>query len=250
MENTRIFTRVVLLVLLVSLAGCFSAKPEDVEAFLRPSEADVSADEYIIHPPDTITVIASQVPELQGTTRSIGHTQTVRPDGSISFETLGEVHVAGKTPKQIATMLSEKLITLYNFTHDNPIDVRVNNRSKFYYILGMVRHPGAQYFSGRETTLSAVSKAIPNVQAWEEQIQIIRPSVNLTGEPKIFRLDFKRMIEHGDMTGNVLLQEGDVIYVPPTILGSIGLTLQEIVGPLRGGASIASDFETLSDNDD
>jgi len=58
------------------------------------------------------------------------------------------------------------------------------------------------------------------------------------------------MIEHGDMTGNVLLQEGDVIYVPPTILGSIGLTLQEIVGPLRGGASIASDFETLSDNDD
>ena len=250
MQNTRLFTQVILLALLVTMTGCFSANPKDVEAFLRPSEAGVTVDEYIMQPPDVVTVISSQVPELQGTTRSIGHTQTIRPDGTISFETVGEVHVAGKTPSQVADIIGKKMSTLYNFTHENPVDVRIVNRSKWYYILGMVRHPGAQIFTGRETTLTAISKAIPNVQAWEEEIQIIRPSANLAKDPKIFKLNFKHMIEHGDMTGNVLLQEGDVIYVPPTILGSIGLTLQEIVGPLRGGASIASDYEILSNDDD
>jgi len=131
------------------------------------------------------------------------------------------------------------------------VDVRVaRNDSKYYYVIGMVTNPGAQIYTGRETTLSAISKAVPNVQAWEEETQVIRPSLALTEKPKIFKLDFKRMIEHGDMSGNVLLQEGDIIYVPPTILASIGLTLQEIVGPLRGGASIVADVEVLSDDDD
>ena len=112
----------------------------------------------------------------------------------------------------------------------------------------MVRNSGAQIYTGRETTLSAIAKAVPNVQAWEEQTQIIRPSLALTEKPKIFKLNFKRMIEHGDMSGNVLLQEGDIIYVPPTILASIGLTLQEIVGPLRGGASIVANVQTIEDN--
>ena len=249
MRNIRLFTQVVLWALLVTMTGCFSANPDDIEAFLRPSEADVTADEYVMQPPDLVTVIASQVPELQGTTRSIGHTQVIRPDGTISFETVGEVHVAGKTPKQIAEIIGKKMSALYNFANEHPVDVRVANRSKWYYIIGMVNHPGAQLFTGRETTLTAISKAVPNVQAWEEEIQIIRPSANLSKKPRIFKLDFKRMIEHGEMTGNVLLQEGDVIYVPPTILASIGLTLQEIVGPLRGGASIASDYEILTDDD-
>jgi polysaccharide export outer membrane protein len=221
-----------------------------MEAFLRPDEAQVTSDDYLLQPPDQVTVISSKVPELQGTTRMVGHTQTIRPDGYISFETVGEIHVAGKTPHQVAEIISERLSKLYTFASDYTVDVRVTRKlSKYYYIIGMVANPGAQIYTGRETTLSAISKAVPNVQAWEEETQIIRPSLALNGKPRIFKLDFKRMIEHGDMSGNVLLQEGDVIYVPPTILASIGLTLQEIVGPLRGGASIVADVEVLSDDD-
>lgn len=249
MRYQQILTLLVLLTLLVSLAGCFSANPEDIEAFLRPDEAQVTADDYLLQPPDQVTVISSKVPELQGTVQRIGLTQTVRPDGYVSFETVGEVHVAGKTPRQVADIISERLSKLYTFASDYPVDVRVaRNQSKYYYIIGMVANPGAQIYTGRETTLSAIAKAVPNVQAWEEETQIIRPSLALTEKPKIFKLNFKRMIEHGDMSGNVLLQEGDIIYVPPTILASIGLTLQEIVGPLRGGASIVADVEVLSDD--
>lgn len=250
MRYQKILVGCVSLILMVCLAGCFSARPEDIEAFLRPDEAQVTADDYLLQPPDMVTVISSKVPELQGTTRTVGHTQTIRPDGYVSFETIGEVHVAGKTPRQVAEIIGERLKKLYTFASDYPVDVRVaRNESKYYYIIGMIANPGAQIYTGRETTLSAIAKAVPNVQAWEEQTQVIRPTLALNGKPKIFRLNFKRMIEHGDMSGNVLLQEGDIIYVPPTILASIGLTLQEIVGPLRGGASIVADVEVLSDDD-
>lgn len=245
MRYTANLSVVVLLMLLVGLSGCFSSNPEDIEAFLRPAEKDVTSDDYIMMPPDRVTVISSKVPEFKGTTQSIGHTQTIRPDGNISFETIGEIHAAGKTPRQIAEILARKMSALYNFDNENPIDVRVSNQSKWYYIIGMVQHPGAQLYTGRETTLSAISKAVPNVQAWEEKTQVIRPSTDPTGDPKIFNLNFKRMIEHGDMSGNVLLQEGDVIYVPPTILGTIGLTVQEIVGPLTGGIGVVSDAQNL-----
>ncbi len=251
MRYQKNFVGCVLLTLIVILSGCFSARPDDIEAFLRPDEAQVTADDYLLQPPDMVTVISSKVPELAGTTRTVGLTQTIRPDGYISFETVGEVYVAGKTPRQVAEIIGERLEKLYTFATDYPVDVRVaRNESKYYYIIGMIANPGAQIYTGRETTLSAIAKAVPNVQAWEEQTQIIRPSLALTEKPKIFKLNFKRMIEHGDMSGNVLLQEGDIIYIPPTILASIGLTLQEIVGPLRGGASIFADIEVISDNDD
>lgn len=225
--------------LLMSISGCFSSNTEDLEAFLLPQEADVTMDDYILQPPDSVTVIASSIPELQGASNQVGQTQVIRPDGVISFENIGEIQVAGKTPKQVAEIISQKLVELYKLTGDHPVDVRVNNQSKHYYVVGMVENPGAQIFTGRETTLSAISRAIPNYLAWEEEIQVIRPSLVPGEQSKIFSLNFKKMVEHGKMHQNVLLQEGDVIYVPPTILASIGLTVGEIARPILSGGSAA-----------
>lgn len=235
---------IVILGLLLVLPGCFSAKEEDIQAFTRPDKADVTVDQYIIQPPDTVTVVSSKIPELEGGSSQIGQTQVVRPDGKISFENIGEISVAGKTPRQVAEIISQKLADMYKLAGDYPVDVRVSNRdprtsSKMYYVVGMVREPGAQVFTGRETTLSAISKAVPNHLAWEEKIQIIRPSLDPSVPSRIFCLNFKDMAEHGRMEGNVLLQDGDIIYVPPTIFASIGLTVGEIVSPVLAGGSAA-----------
>ncbi|MBC8378634.1 MAG: polysaccharide biosynthesis/export family protein [Planctomycetes bacterium] len=224
------------------IAGCFSSNPEDIQVFLKPSQADVTMDNYILQPPDEVTVIASNIPELQSGGSQVGQTQVIRPDGKISFENIGEVHVAGKNPRQVAKIISDRLIALYKLTGEHPVDVRVENQSKLYYVVGMVQRPGAQVFTGRETTLSAISKAIPNNLAWKEKIQVIRPSSIPGGPSKVFALDFKSMVEQGRMEQNVLLQEGDVIYVPPTIFASIGLTVGEILSPVLQGASAAAAF--------
>jgi len=227
------------------LGGCFSADPKDLEAFQTPSQADVTGEDYIIQPPDRLTIIASNIPELAGSgggggySSQLGQTQSIRPDGMISYEKIGEIPVAGKTPRQVAEFIAERLKDLYKLTGDHPIDVRVDNQSKLYYIVGQVRQPGAKVFSGRETTLSALAKAILTDYAWKDQIQVIRPS-SVEGErSRIFRLDYRKIVEHGKMEHVVLLQEGDIIYVPPTIFSSIGLTVGEIVGPIfQGGQAV------------
>ena len=220
-----------------AISGCFGGRAEDVAAFLRPDQAQVTSDKYIIQPPDEVTLLSTRVPELRGTNLTLGYTQTVRTDGTISVESVGTIQVAGKTPREVAELIAKQMSALYKLEGDYPIDVRVMNRSKYYYVIGEVRNQGAQMYSGRETTLSAVAKAvIDHNTAWEEKIQVIRPSLDLEVEPKIFTMNLKHVLERGDMTCNVLLQEGDIIYVPPTILTSVGRTVGEITSPILGGA--------------
>ncbi len=236
---------ITLLSLALLLGGCFSSNPEDIDVFLKPGQADVTLDDYILQPPDSLTVISSKIPELQGTSSGEpGQTQTIRPDGRVSFENIGEIEVAGKTPRQVAEIIAKKLGELYKLSGDYPVDVRVENQSKYYYVAGMVSRPGAQIFSGRETTLSALTKAIPTNLAWKEKIQVIRPAVEPGQPSKIFALNWKKMFEQGQMHQNVMIQEGDIIYVPPTILASIGLTVAEIVNPILSSASAATAFTT------
>ena len=218
----------ILSLLTVSLTGCFSSNPKDVKAFLMPSNVDVSAKNYILHPPDEIEIHCSKVPEIDL------QRQQVRPDGRIGFEAVGELYVAGKTPAQVANELRAKILELYQVEGDNPIDVRVVAfRSKRYYVLGQVSRPGAQAFSGRDTVLGAIALAgSPTVLAWVERIQVIRPSATKNVKPKIFEFNFDRAAAHGDASKDVLLQESDIIYVPPTILAAAAMKIEEFIRPI------------------
>lgn len=219
------------------LAGCFSSRPEDIQSFQFPNETQVTTDEYILQPPDSVTIISTKIPLLRGAETSPGLTQVIKPDGTISLEDIGQIPVAGKTPRQVADMIAQKLSALYKLAGDYPIDVQVINRSKFYYVVGQVERPGAFIYTGRDTALQAIAKSVPTNLAWKEKIQVIRPAKDPSERSLVFNLDFKKMAEHGRMDKNVLLEAGDVIYVPPTILASIGLTVQEIVGPIFSGGS-------------
>ena len=222
---------------LLFLSGCFSSRPEDIQAFQHPTDTQVTMDEYILQPPDEVRVISTKIPLLTGSESDPGISQVIKPDGTISFEDLGQIPVAGKTPRQVAEIIAQKLSTLYKLTGDYPVDVQVVNLSKFYYVVGEVARPGAIPFTGRITTLEAISRAVPTRFAWKDKIQVIRPAKDPSERSMVFGLDFKKMAEHGKMDQNVLLREGDVIYVPPTILASIGYTIGEIVSPILSGGS-------------
>ena len=148
MNLVAVFRCTLLVLFTIVLSGCFSANPEDVKAFLRPDQAQITGDDYILQPPDVVTILSSRVPELarSGSMSTVGMTQVIRPDGMITLESVGEIMVAGKTPRQVAEIIAQKLSELYKFTGDYPVDVRVTNQSKYYYILGQVQRPGAQIF--------------------------------------------------------------------------------------------------------
>lgn len=228
MKYAKTLTFVALLLVTVIGAGCGSpCNPADIEAFLKPYEADVTAKNYILQPPDDVAVHCSKVPEID---RQV---QRIRPDGKISFEGLGEFSVAGKTPSQVAEILGKKVEELYKLVGEFPIEVRVvDYRSMVYYVMGQVESPGAKIHTGRETVLLSVAEAMPNPMAAESKVRVIRPSADPSIKPKAFKVNFNRMITRGEISQDVLLQEGDVIYVPPTILASIALKIEEFIRPL------------------
>lgn len=218
----------ILLLLVISVSGCFSSSPENIKAFVMPHKVDVTTDTYILQPPDEIEVHCSTVPEIDL------QTQQIRPDGKISFEAIGEIDAAGKTPAQVANILRGKVLELYQIEGNNPIDVRVVAfRSKRYFVFGQVARPGAQVYSGRDTVLSALALAGgPTILAWEQRIQVIRPSHDENVKAKIFEFNFDRMAAHGEGSKNVLLQEGDIIYVPPTIMAAVAMKIEEFIRPI------------------
>jgi polysaccharide export outer membrane protein len=228
MRYPGIFLQAVLLALLFGLTGCFSSHPKDIEAFDKPDQLDVTCKSYVLQPPDEIEVRCEAVPEIDL------QRQRIRPDGKIGFEGIGEIYVAGKTPSEVSDLIKEKVLGLYTLIGDKPIDVRiVQFKSKVYYVLGQVDRPGPKDYTGRDTILDAVAQAGLIPRSWEERTQVIRPSNEKGVKPKIFEINVDRMIAHGDASKNVLLQEGDIVFVPPTILGALGLMFEEALSPVR-----------------
>ena len=222
-----ILLQVIVLTFMVSLAGCFSSNPKNIQAFARPAQVIVTAKNYILQPPDEIEVHCLKVPEINL------QRQRIRPDGKVSFEALGEFEAAGKTPAELAKELQQKAILLYTLTGDKPIEVRlIAYQSKVYYVLGQVYLPGPKVYTGRDSLLYALAEAQPNPMAWIERVQVIRPSADKSVKPKIFEVNFDRMMAHGDNSKNILLQEGDIIYVPPTVLSAMAMKVEEVIRPI------------------
>ena len=239
MRCKTVFLQVVVLTFLIGLAGCFSSNPADIQAFVGPAEVAVTAESYILQPPDEIEVHCSKVPEIHL------QRQRIRPDGKVSFEALGEFETAGKTPEDLANELQQKVVQLYTLVGNKPIEVRlIAYHSKVYYVLGQVYRPGPKVYTGRDSVLTALAGAQPNPMAWLERVQVIRPSADKSVSPKIFEVNFDRMMAHGDTSKNVLLEEGDIIYVPPTVLAAISMKIEEVIRPLARAFSGAYIVQT------
>jgi len=227
MDSEAFLLRVVVLVSLLVLPGCFYSSPEDIQAFVKPHKINVTAERYILQPPDEIEIHCAKVPEIHL------QIQQIRPDGKVSFEGLGEIEAAGKTPEQLANDLEKRAAKLYTLAGDKPIDVRiVAYESSVYYVLGQVYHPGPRRVTGRDTLLTAVATARPTIMAWTDKIQVVRPSRQGGDAAKIFEYKYSDTYKRGDTSKNVLLQEGDIVYVPPTVLAAISMKIEEVLRPL------------------
>lgn len=246
MKFTKIIKVVILPIMMFGLTGCFSSNPEDIQAFAMPYMVNTTTDTYVLQPPDEVIVYCSKVPEIHE------QRQKIRPDGKISFEGVGVLEAAGKTPEQLTVDLRAKVLDLYkaDLVSEKSIDLRIMAfQSKVYYVLGQVLNPGPRIYTGRDTVLTAIALARLNPMAWKERIQIIRPSYDENVEAKIFELNFDRMMAHGDNSMNVLLQEGDVIYVPPTVLGWMALRIEEAIRPIARAFSGVYTVRRGLDND-
>ena len=110
----------VLLFISILVTGCFSSNPEDISAFKKPYDVNVTSDKYILQPADEIHISSSDVPEIHD------KHQKIRPDGKISLEMLGEFQAAGRTPEELSDDIKVKAIEFYKLPGNQPVDILIS----------------------------------------------------------------------------------------------------------------------------
>jgi polysaccharide export outer membrane protein len=210
----------------LALSGCTTYT--DYSAFVRNPKPLVTSTEYRLAPPDVITITSRVVRETDG------HTEQIRPDGKITLPLIGSVFIAGKTCEDVSADLQARYREFYR---EADISLRVAAfRSKHVYVFGEVSAPGPYEYDGANTILGTLARAQPTRLAYQGHIDVLRP--NADGKlVKHMTIDLNEMVHEGDTTHDAVLEEGDIIYVPPSPLARVGLALQELLLPIQPAAS-------------
>jgi protein involved in polysaccharide export with SLBB domain len=158
----------------------------------------------------------------------IGTVELVDIDGTIVLPELGAVHVAGMTRDALEAFLLQKYTPYYE-----ELDISVKIRSttgKFFFVFGEVSRQGAQPFPGDLTVFQAVMAANPNQRTANlGRVRVIRADPR---DPVVIPVNLGEIISSGDSTFNILLQERDIVYVPPTMLAQLGYFLSDLIFPI------------------
>ncbi len=216
-----------LMVCTLCLTGCQKTFT-DYSSFINEPRPVVTATEYRMAPPDVVQVYSKRVREVHR------HTETVSPDGKLTLPLLGRVYVAGKTTEEVE---AELRVLAQEYYEDADISVRViGYASKKIFVFGEVSRPGPYAYNGANTVLETMSKAQPTRLADPSKVQVLRP--NADGDLiRKMTVDLDKMVKEGDTLLDAVMEEGDIIYVPPTPLASVALGFQQLLLPFQPIAS-------------
>lgn len=206
--------------------GCKTYSSDVPTAFKRPASTIATDSEYRFMPADMIGISCAKIFEINNIS------QTIRTDGKINLEGIGDVMVAGKTSEEIAAILKKRYSGLYNLAADNVIAIKVmHNANKLIFITGEVTKKTPLQYTGHDSAIEFIYNSIPYVTAELKHVRVIRPSTT-EGKSLIFEINMRDVINNGDTSQDVLLEAGDIVYIPPTPLAAIGNLVAEIVRPI------------------
>jgi polysaccharide export outer membrane protein len=176
---------------------------------------------YRIGAPDELLVSILPEPTIE---REV----VVRPDGRISIDLIGDVIASRKTTEELSEEIREKIS---RFKRDAVVTVLVTaSRSSTVTIFGQVVSPGSMVLD-RETRLAEAigSAGGTNLFASMGRVRVIRSNPD---ETTILHVNL-RDIQYGDQSTNYMLQDGDIIVVPPNAIARVGFALQTLLFPFQ-----------------
>jgi protein involved in polysaccharide export with SLBB domain len=157
---------------------------------------------------------------------------TVTPEGNISIPGVGLVNVGGKTIEQVSALIKNKLsANKYAIGHGTNVQVSLGNiRSISVILAGEVRKPGTYTLPSLATVFNALYAAGgPDDNGSYRQIEIIRDN-------RLYKtLDVYDFLTKGELKGNIVLQDQDVVRVPT----------YRVRAEMRGEVKIPALFEVL-----
>ena len=159
---------------------------------------------------------------------------TVRPDGKISLQLIGDVQAAGLTPDQLDSLLTEKfsevmdspevaVIVMETRMPEVAVIVRDFAADKVY-VGGAVARPGLIAINGMLRVFDAViQRGGPLDTAEIKNVILIRYSGS--SEPQTYSLNLKKIIR-GEIP-DVKLRPYDIVYLPRTSIAKVDLFVRQ-----------------------
>jgi polysaccharide export outer membrane protein len=167
---------------------------------------------YQIEPGDVIDLGFPLSPDFN-------QTLTVAPDGFVSLRGAGDLSVANMTLPQLRIAL----VGAYSKILHNPIvNVDLKDFQKSYFIVGgQVAHPGKYDLRENVSAAQALAIAGGTVQGSKSsQVLLFRrqPGGSMV---EVRKLNMKSMMKKGNLSEDVYLQPGDMLYVPKSAFANI-----------------------------
>ncbi len=146
---------------------------------------------------------------IRGTgTIDIDYRATIDRNGSISIPTVGTVVLAGVKAGSAEGVIRAAVARLYKGVNINVTFGQL--RSMTVYVVGQAKRPGTYTVSGLSTLVTTLfASGGPTANGSMRRVQVKRAG-KIAGE-----LDLYAFIAKGDKSGDIKLQDGDTIVIPP-----------------------------------
>ncbi|WP_336086543.1 polysaccharide biosynthesis/export family protein [Pseudomonas sp. CGJS7] len=188
---------------------------------LSARAADAGAGDYRIAPGDELALKFFYAPELN-------EVATVRPDGRIHLQLVGEVRAADLSPAQLAAALKNAYAT--NLRHPEvAVEVQKGFARQQVFVGGEVAHPGAQPLLPSLTLMRAliVAQGLKDSAA-ARRVVILRRAPD--GKPQVIKVDVAAQARRGaDEVNDPLLQPFDVVLAVPSNVSRLNKWIDQYV---------------------
>lgn len=182
-----------------------------------------AAEEYILTPGDQLQIYVMGHPDISSTRASADMSYTVRPDGKVDFPLVGEININGLTVFELTQLLTKEL-SEYIINPKITINVAKLGTTRVF-VMGEVKMQGMHELTKSHRVLDALGAAGGFTEkAAKKDIYLIR-NAGREGE-NVQKLNINNYLRKGDVTQNLILQEGDCLY----LTSNHKLTLSDIVG--------------------
>ncbi len=173
--------------------------------------------EYILQPGDMLEVKFFYNAEMNDVI-------TIRPDGRISLQLVGEIMAAGQTPRMLTDLLTHE----YSRELKDPeIVVIVREFGAKIYVDGEVGKPGELELRGPLTVMQAIARAEGATErAWKEALVIRR----IEGSPPlVIEIDINAVLTGEDFTQDIGLVPFDIVYVPKSPIANLNQWVHQYI---------------------
>lgn len=212
--------------------------------------------EYIIGPGDVLEITFWEA------TKPSKYKTMVRPDGTISYSFLDDIPVSGLTPRQVDRLLAERLAT---YIKNVRLDVAIlEYKSKSALLFGEINilqlqteksGPGKYALKGKTTVLDLI--VIAGGATKDADLK----NVELVRGGKQYSLNLYAAMFKGDITQNVIIDDGDIVTVPELpflgeriyVFGEVyseGIYAHEDASDLLAAIGMAGGCNTVAVEDD